>query len=151
MKTKFYEYTQNNSGGSFTEDEKLCHRVFIEDKNIDDANTKAENIGIYFNGLEDGLDCECCGDRWCQPNEIKFPYTHGTFDLCEAKDKAKQYNLEYKKTVFRFLGKGKPNPNEYDLIFNNVESYAKYLANEFGFGGIDARIYYLKGEVIDIK
>jgi hypothetical protein len=20
--------------------------------------------GIYFNGVEDGQDCECCGDRW---------------------------------------------------------------------------------------
>lgn len=27
---KFYEYNQNNSGGSFIVDKNLCHRLMIE-------------------------------------------------------------------------------------------------------------------------
>ena len=24
----------------------------------------AEDIGLYFDGVEQGMDCSCCGDRW---------------------------------------------------------------------------------------
>ena len=34
---KFYEFSQNNSGGSFTVTKDLCHRLFIEAKNEDEA------------------------------------------------------------------------------------------------------------------
>lgn len=47
----FYTFAQNNSGGSFV---------------------IAESIGIYFDGVECDLDCECCGDRWsryCDEND----------------------------------------------------------------------------------
>lgn len=64
---KWYEFSQNNSGGSFAVDDKLCHRVFIEAETIKDAIDKAKDIGIYFNGVELELDCPCCGDRWYQP------------------------------------------------------------------------------------
>ena len=29
-----------------------------------DANDIAQGNGIYFNGVADGIDCDCCGDRW---------------------------------------------------------------------------------------
>lgn len=61
---KFYEFGQNNSGGSFVVDDKLCHRVVIEADNAEVANQKAESLGIYFDGVSSGSDCECCGDRW---------------------------------------------------------------------------------------
>lgn len=47
--TKFYTFRQNNSGGSFDIDEKLSEWVIIEAINGNDAISKAENIGIYFN------------------------------------------------------------------------------------------------------
>jgi hypothetical protein len=61
---KFYEYTQNNSGGSFIENEKLTHRLMIEAETCTEADEIAEDMGVYFNGCEDGDDCPCCGDRW---------------------------------------------------------------------------------------
>lgn len=63
---KFFEFDQNNSGGSFDTDDKrgIGPRVWIEALNTEDANARAERIGIYFDGCEDGMDCECCGDRW---------------------------------------------------------------------------------------
>ena len=35
-----------------------------------EANTKACDIGIYFDGVANGADCECCGDRWRESDEI---------------------------------------------------------------------------------
>lgn len=62
----FYTFEQNNSGGTFVFDKRcgLTHYVIIEADNISDACDRAERIGIYFNGVEDGTDCPCCGDRW---------------------------------------------------------------------------------------
>lgn len=68
-KTMFWEFNQNNSGGSFDFDEKhgLTHFVLIEARDITEAISRAESTGIYFNGCEDGRDCNCCGDRWYEP------------------------------------------------------------------------------------
>ena len=66
----FYLYNQNNSGGSFTQNGDLAHRVVIEAPSIGMANDKAEEIGIYFDGVESGYDCACCGDRWHSPDEL---------------------------------------------------------------------------------
>lgn len=66
MKSKFFEFCQNNSGGSFGVDKKagIGHYVIIEAMDADHANTIAERIGIYFDGCQNGMDCDCCGDRW---------------------------------------------------------------------------------------
>ena len=61
----FYRYRQNNSGGSF--DREMGLSVFIEAATVEEANDRAEGMGIYFNGVENGSDCECCGDRWSTP------------------------------------------------------------------------------------
>ena len=60
----FYNFNQNNSGGWCHNNKDLCHHVIIEAENAAEANELAESIGIYFNGVEDNLDCSCCGDRW---------------------------------------------------------------------------------------
>lgn len=65
----FYTFTQNNSGGRFTFDEKrgLTHHVIVEADSLALALAKAEDIGIYFHGVSNGSDCPCCGDRWYEP------------------------------------------------------------------------------------
>lgn len=62
----FFTYNQNNSGGSFTYDKVwgISEYVIIEADSADEANDIAEGIGLYFDGCADGMDCECCGDRW---------------------------------------------------------------------------------------
>lgn len=69
----FYSYNQNNSGGSFDVDDKVCHRIFIEAFNEAEADFKAEELGVYFNGVEDGRDCPCCGERWGGGYAVEFP------------------------------------------------------------------------------
>lgn len=62
----WYEYSQNNSGGNHVYDDNLglSERVFVEADSAKEADEYAESIGIYFDGVDDGIDCDCCGDRW---------------------------------------------------------------------------------------
>lgn len=61
---KWFEFNQNNSGGSHDIDAAVGTFVLVEAANGEAANEKAESIGIYFDGCRDGRDCGCCGDRW---------------------------------------------------------------------------------------
>lgn len=63
-KAKFFLFDQNNSGGHFDRDKDVCENVIIEAYSIEDANLRADNFGIYFDGCSQGMDCSCCGDRW---------------------------------------------------------------------------------------
>lgn len=71
--TKWFEFRQNNSGGSFDHDpvRGIGLSVYVEADDAKHANYRAERIGLYFNGCDSGSDCECCGDRWseCWPDE----------------------------------------------------------------------------------
>lgn len=62
----FYTFHQNNSGGSFTYNKGrgITEFVVVEADSEEEANERAREIGIYFDGCESGMDCECCGDRW---------------------------------------------------------------------------------------
>lgn len=66
VKTKFFTYLQNNSGGVFchTPEDGIGYQVCIEAVDYNHANARAEGIGLYFYGCDDGRDCDCCGDRW---------------------------------------------------------------------------------------
>jgi hypothetical protein len=67
--SKFFEFNQNNTGGSFEVNDKLCHRLFIEADNYEEANSIAERLGCYWDGVYGGMDCDCCGDRWYPNSE----------------------------------------------------------------------------------
>lgn len=71
IKTKFYSFNQNNSGGIFETNQKkgIGGFVIIEAISATHANGRAEDLGIYFNGCRDGHDCPCCGDRWYRVDE----------------------------------------------------------------------------------
>lgn len=62
----FWSFRQNNTGGDFHYNEALGLSVLVvvEADTWCEANERAENIGVYFDGCEYGLDCPCCGDRW---------------------------------------------------------------------------------------
>lgn len=59
----FYTYDQNNSGGSFEFDHRngISLYVIVEADSAGEADEKAEDIGLYFDGA---YDCSCCGNRW---------------------------------------------------------------------------------------
>lgn len=68
----FYAYTQNNSGGEFVVDDNVKHYVIIEANSAKEADEKAESIGLYFDGVKNGKDCPCCGDRWDKADDPDF-------------------------------------------------------------------------------
>lgn len=65
----WYEFRQNNSGGSFQIDDDVTIYVLIQAASAKEANIKAEEIGIYFDGCYNGHDCNCCGDRWYEASD----------------------------------------------------------------------------------
>ena len=71
MKTKFYMFWQNNSGGYYKFDYKVgvSEVVIIEAASAKKANDKALELGIYFYGCYKNVDCDCCGDRWDEVSE----------------------------------------------------------------------------------
>lgn len=153
--TKFYEYSQNNSGGSFYVDENVCNQVFIEATNEKHANSIAKEIGIYFDGCAIGIDCSCCGDRWDDsPNEV---------DIEQYKDEG--YPVDVSRSVLNseqhwfdlyggFPRHAEPEwVNLYGFIkrfegsvyFDTIEQYAQFIANRWGSTVPDVIIHYLDG------
>lgn len=61
---QYYAFRQNNSGGSFDYSDTITEWVIIQAYSPEDANLRAESIGIYFDGVDLDRDCPCCGDRW---------------------------------------------------------------------------------------
>jgi len=79
---KKFVYTQNSSGGGYDypewtgpadlggvfshwdwQDEVVD--VWVMAESAAEADMLAEQYaGVYFDGVEKGLDCDCCGDRW---------------------------------------------------------------------------------------
>jgi len=142
MNTKIYQFTQNNSGGCFDTDDKVCHRVLIEALNEGHACDIAENMGIYFDGCDTGHDCPCCGDRWYRPwDSIEFPYIYGHFKETEAQAMVEKYNC-----ISAMVEKPK-NGRVIEISFPTVASYAQYLADNFGWTVPDVRVFYLDGTV----
>lgn len=149
----FYEFNQNNSGGVFHEDCKVCHRLFIEADNVTEAVSIAEELGCYWDGVDKGFDCPCCGDRWHIPYscmEIPQEYEVGGYETKTIKqwqDKYGSYKIikepEYEKGFFGNQVSGK-------ISFKDIEEYAQFLANEYGWTTPDIRIYYKNGTVKEI-
>lgn len=81
----FYTYNQNNSGGRFHIDDRVAEHVIIEAYSSTHADSLAESIGIYFDGVRMNQDCRCCGDRWYPAYEgTETPKIYGT-DAAEMK------------------------------------------------------------------
>lgn len=63
--TNFYEFRQSNPGGFFDKD--MPRYLWIEASSEEEACAIAEEHGVYFDGIEKGIDCDCCNDRWYRP------------------------------------------------------------------------------------
>lgn len=158
---KFYEFSQNNSGGSFVVDDKVCHRLFVEAESEDEANSIAENLGCYWNGVDEGSDCPCCGDRWYSGYPIdlesrssrNWPFemfvdkkkSEGALESVIERYKGFEWNTPPK------MGEkyGAPTISG-SLKIRNIEQYAQLMADLYGWTYPDARIFYKNGEVKEI-
>lgn len=81
--SNFYRFDQNNSGGHFQLNNKLSHNIYVEADDVKEANNFAVAVlGIYFDGVREGKDCGCCGDRWHKVRE-DVDYTGVGFETIE--------------------------------------------------------------------
>lgn len=145
---KFYQFNQNNSGGSFDVDNKVCHRLFIQADNVDEAAEIAESIGVYFNGVDEGMDCECCGDRWYRPwsdDDMVFPYKYVVVTAAEAESLVEKYGCTTEKAEKKYGNR------DVQVLFANIESFAQYMADNYGWTIPDARIFFKDGTVTEIN
>lgn len=158
---KWYCFDQNNSGGSFDVDDKVCHRLFIEAESFVDAVEKAEELGCYWDGVGKGIDCPCCGDRWSKwsddPVDIERynndGYKVGVYDGIYAKAETR-WGKKYGKyeVIEEPTWQEKYSIREYvgRIRFRNIEEYAQFMADKYGWTTPDARIYYNDGSVKEI-
>ena len=145
---KFYEFGQNNSGGSFSVDEKLCHRLIIQAYSEKEAIGIAEDMGVYFDGCEKGIDCDCCGDRWYSADLIEIPKRYGPFTMENASSIAKEYKAIVESTNFK--GRSSKDNSRFHVVFDDVVKYAQYLTDSYGWTSPDCRIFYKDGTVKEI-
>lgn len=146
---KFYEFTQNNSGGSFHVNDDLTVRVMIEADTAEEANSKAEDLGMYWDGCEKGHDCKCCGDRWYPAwgDGMEFPYRYGTMTEKEAKEIAVAYNSQAEPN----MRVGTNKDRNWDVIFPVPESYAQFVADRWGWDDPDCYIYFKDSRKVRIS
>ena len=79
---KYFLFRQNNSFGAFDFNENVGVNVVIVAASEREAIEKAEEVGCYWNGVADGYDCECCGDRWIPvPMEVTLDEIEGQFTI----------------------------------------------------------------------
>lgn len=124
----FYMWEQNNSGGSFRVDDKLTHRLVIEADTYREAEYKAFDMGVYYNGVEDDRDCSCCGDRWYEGREVKLPIDFSENIYGEGKDGLKVVGRK-------------------ENTLTTLDEYLQYLTNRWGWETPDARVFYKNGSV----
>lgn len=157
----WYNFKQNNSGGYFYVDDKVCHRLFIEAESFDDAVKKAEELGCYWDGVDKGIDCSCCGDRWSKrdDNPINIEkYAIEGYRVCVYdgiyKDTIAIWNDRYGsyEVIEKPTWKEEYGTREYvgRIKFRNIEEYAQFMTNEYGWTVPDIRIYYHDGNVKEI-
>lgn len=158
--TKLYMYDQNNSGGSFVVDLNLSHRVVIEATSETEAEEIALDLGIYFDGCNEGTDCPCCGDRWYNsPDDLEEfmsqygvgcdrVYPVGFWD--HEKDVEKRWQEVFgmhhivKEPEWSETSWGSKK-YEGSIQFKSVDDYLQFMADEYGWETPDIIVHYKDG------
>lgn len=112
MKTlKWYKFSQNNSGGKV----KGPLQVWVEAYDRDDANYFAEKEGtIYFDGVANGNDCSCCGDRWHRVESKYDEFSSLPTNLHEGIENQYQVLVIYNSPPRTVKMKYETTPRQYD-------------------------------------
>lgn len=152
MTSNFYEYGQNNSGGNFVSDDKLCRTVIIEANSQHEADSIALDMGIYFDGCSKGIECNCCGDRWFPGDLIELgERTVSSSSLSDDPEKEweEKYssfevteNPKWVEGYFRKIYQGKIKLNS---IQNYIECQRSYSFTKWTTP--DIRVFFLDGRV----
>lgn len=116
----FYTFSQNNSGGSFVQDENISHYVIIEASSAEEANSLAERKGLYFGGHS---DCPCCGNRWneawsCEADDVPSIYEKPVTEYRASYS----FMSEYETVVHYLSGKVEYYTSQGELVDRKLEN-----------------------------
>nr|DAP06674.1 MAG TPA: hypothetical protein [Caudoviricetes sp.] len=159
----WYQFNQNDSFGYFDVNDKLCHRLFIEANSEREAADKAVELGCYFDGVHKGIDCSCCGDRWSgSPQLIDLDdvnergwrvccYMRRADSFADVKNRwQNKYGMYEIKELPQWRETSVAAEYGGKIKFRNIEEFAQFLANEYGWTSPDVRLYYVDGRVKEI-
>lgn len=157
----WYKFSQNNSGGSFITNDKVCHMLYIEAETFKEAVIKAESLGCYWNGVADGIDCPCCGDRWTRWRDDPIDIDKYIDDGYEAyvydsayRDVKAEWDKRFGKYEVvehpRFVTEWSVREYKGKIRLKTIEDYAQVVSDEYGWTVPDARLYYADGSVKEI-
>jgi len=160
--SKFFVLTQNNSGGSFDVDDTICHRLIIEADSSKESDSIAEDLGVYWNGVDEGMDCPCCGDRWYGSDEVDLNMINNKWNGYEysvylEKDQDGNEVIESIKSRYpnsTWLEELKSDVTKYGtalvsgrLRVDNIEQYGQIMSDLWGWTSPDCRIFYKDGTI----
>ena len=104
---EMYVYWQNASGGYLKEIRKTykddmlilpvkCMGATTYDyKHLAVADKKITPNEVYFDGVEEGLDCPCCGDRWSRLGDWNKKEKIYIYENLEEFEKSKPERFGY--------------------------------------------------------
>ena len=78
----YYRYDQNNSGGFYYQSDYLDKVVFVEAKNVEQANRRMKELGFF-----DLSYCECCGQRFYRLFDDRNSVSPSEFEKFKEGDK----------------------------------------------------------------
>lgn len=104
---EMYVYWQNNSGGYFKEIRKTYknNMLILPVKregfrsngysSLAVADKEVIPKEIYFDGVDKGFDCSCCGDRWSRLDEWDTPKKIYIYENLDEFEKSKPGRYSY--------------------------------------------------------
>lgn len=107
---KWFNFSQNNSGGYFIKNDTVDEEVFIQARNAAEAISTAERLFAPYSEY-----CECCGERWSywvtdedgceQPSLYGIPISDAMATWCRKQAKLHYYDGRVQTFVFHPQGK----------------------------------------------
>lgn len=137
VKVRYFCYDQNNSGGDFRFDDQkgISAMVIVAARDAREADNRAEQIGLYFDGAG---DCGCCGDRWYQ----QYGDGYDTPMIYESMDIEQWTTIPF---FVKWMGPDRPEVyvHEYDGTFTGLV-YGEP-------GNIRMRSDFIEGEIVTMR
>ena len=141
----FFHWRQNNSGGFFEDASPLAPNLVIEADSYKEAEENALAMGVYYDGVQNGYDCGCCGDRWYEGDELEVHTEWITRDY--------GYGFPERYDV----GSWSDEPDEdgegvvRTYTISDLKEYATVMKALYGFGsGVSWRIHYKDGSTLEV-
>lgn len=151
--SKFYHFTQTNSGGYFDIDDNVCNHVIIEALSEEQARSLLSSLIVC-----QSPSCKCCGDRWAidYPTLVdtdryqKNGYAVSCFRVGTKSATETRWHKKY--GGFTILQSPSWERDEFlgRIKFESIVDYAQFMSDEYSSSTPAVIIHYLNGEKLQV-